>query len=1240
MKKIKNFILSFALLLAIPTLCACGEKKIVIKTLDAPTDVVVSGTTISWQGVEHASFYDVYINGEIYRVEGTELSVDMLLKSGKYEISVVAASNSKLYKKSNQSELYLFDNRQALPAPQNFEFDKDTKTLSWTKVAEAQNYVLTINSTPIILTKDTSRVSGSKVYVDLANFEAYIFDGRVNTFSVCTTETSKYLAGEQSQVLTYVKSTGQLAPQNVKITKSGSNIYLTFDEIDSATAGYTYFIDEQTDGAIISGSGVDISDKFDEFGVYTISIYANEVLEGGECIFEQSEKSSVQFENIPSFVGQDITDIFVSKTTLSFEPFAEANQYDIKIIKNFYENSDVLAEFSISQTDLISQNKQVDISSYMSEIGKYQVKIVASQIGRNDKVYESNVSTNNNYKVAGVLESPTLALKNSGNNLIITIENIKYAKRVLVYLNDESQPLFNLENTNFSESLSETISKNILSLGNNQFFCKAIGDKDLFLDSPFSDYYNYKIAQINIPSNLKISNGTLTFLYSGDYDEFLIYINGNQVAATTDTQYTLDLTNPGKYRISVAARYQDSEGEQSGDITYIITQKLDPPTNLKVANKVLTFDPVPNATSYDVYITNSKYNDYVARKSVAATRIVLTDSDLAAGNNQIKVLANGDGEVYLTSNFSITYTFKVSSSLDQVSNIVAEIENDKYYLNFDGVSRASSYSIDITNPSQQKFTINTDLTSVDIDRYMTEKGEYVFDITAISGSDDYTNSLATETINFDVMFNKSYYQTQSFFYDGHVYSYVFSDEYSLQDFVLYAVLYGINEVQVYIDNSESAFDLENRSLKSYLPCLSNYGIDFSNGNDLATALLPLLLSLDGTKISNALKLIERAHDQLYLYFDVNDGATKQTDASKNANIYTIKLDFEDGFTINPTDNHGKEKVELYDVQERTDFKIDTLTKTAPVETVAQLIMVVQSGRKPMFVDEYSVAAETYRYAKNILSKICNNLMTDAEKAVAIHDWIVKNNAYANDTYEAASGEPFSVDNLNDMSFFASGTILYHYSVCSGYAQTFTLLCSIEGIDAITTFGLCGGGLDYTRINFTSNDAIFATSLYLFQNQDKLANIGAHSWNRVKLDIGNGKQWYIVDATWDDPDNESKPNAVDHTYMFVNDDFVCEGRKEFFPNGDLYHRVDADWMIINYSATDSRNYYDYAGAVVATTAELNELIATLTAKNFVDVSYNQTLSISMLEDAILAAGLNVNDYEIYIYDSTFAYICRK
>ena len=202
MKKIKNFIFSCALLLAIPMLCACGEKKVVIKTLDTPTDVSVSGTTISWQGVEHASFYDVYINGEIYRVENTELSVDMLLKSGKYEITVVANSKSKLYTKSDSSQVVLFDNRQQLPAPQDFEFDKDTKTLSWTKVANAQNYVLTINSTPIILTKNNQTVSENKVYVDLTNFEEYIFDGRVNTFSVCTTETSTYLAGVQSQVLT------------------------------------------------------------------------------------------------------------------------------------------------------------------------------------------------------------------------------------------------------------------------------------------------------------------------------------------------------------------------------------------------------------------------------------------------------------------------------------------------------------------------------------------------------------------------------------------------------------------------------------------------------------------------------------------------------------------------------------------------------------------------------------------------------------------------------------------------------------------------------------------------------------------------------------------------------------------------------------------------------------------------------------------------------------------------------
>lgn len=1239
MKKLKNIVLSLAFLTAIPFLHACTPGQVVIKTLQTPTNVTAYQNSISWDAVENADYYEVAVNGEVYRTQNTNLSINMLTKSGKYEIFVVAYSNSSLYLTSEMSQVLNYDTRQKFSAPTNFSINKQTEVLSWTKVESAQNYVLSINGATITLTSRDYRISGNKIYFDLANYQQYLFEGRENTFSVCVAETSRFKASEQSSVVKLVKTAEQPSLQNIKVAKSGKKIFLTFDELESAQSGYTYFVDNG-DGVHIENSGADISENFVEFGEYNISVIANQVLtDDGEILFLQSEKAEVTFENIPTFVDQSVQNISVSRQTLKFDGFDDALQYQIKITKNFYEQSTVLADFSILQQQYIENNGQVDISEYTSQVGKYLVEIVATQTGRDQKLYQSAVATSESLKVAGILQTPTMTVQNDGSSIKITIQDIENASSVLVFLNDDSYPLLNISDISENE-IVESVPKVLLLPGNNQLFCKAVGDKDLFYDSGFSSYQTFKIAQVNVPDSLKISDdGVLTFAYVGDFERFLIYVNDDQVGETDVLRYQLNINKAGKYNVQVSAYYQGSEGVRSRNVEFVKREKLTAPTNIKVASKILTFDAVLHAESYNVYITNSQRTDFLAFSKVSSTRLTLADSMIARGENQIKIVANGDGEIYLTSDYSETYSFRLTESIDQVTGIVEEIKNEKYFLKFDGVNRASKYIVDITTPSQKTFSVESTQPSVDIDRYMTEKGTYNFDVTAISNSTDFSNSLASQAINFDKMYNKLYYQSNNFFYDGHQYSFVFSDEYSIQDFVFYAVLYGIDEAQVYIDNSNSAFDLQNKTLKSYLPCLSNFDIDFSNGNDLSSALMPLLTSMDSTKISNAMKLIERAHDQLYLYFDIDDSATKQTNASINQNVYTIKISYQNGFTINPTNNHGKQLVEKYDVVERTDFAIDNLTKTAPVETVGQLLMAVQNGRKPEFTKPNTDAELTYEYAKNVLSKICNNSMTDAEKAVAIHDWIVINNKYANDTYQAASGEPFSIDNLNDMSFFASGTLLYHYSVCTGYAQTFALLCSIEGIEAITTFGLCGSDIDYSKVHFDSS-RLLSTLLYLVQKKNSLANIGAHSWNRVNIDIGNGKQWYIVDATWDDPDNASKPNAVIHTYMFVNDNFVETGRKEFFPNGDLYHRTDVNGNVINYNATDTTNYYDYAGAVASTNAELVAVVQKLEQSDSVVVKYNQQLSESIIRNAITSAGLNANDYAIYIYSSNFAYIYKK
>lgn len=1234
MKKIKIIFLSIAFLSSFMIFVACNNVK--PTKLDAPENISVNATTISWEPINHADYYEVYINGRVFQINNAELTTDMLSTSGKYQITIIAYSNSKNYLQSNESQIFEYDNRQGLNTPLNVEINRQNSTLCWTAVENAQNYVVTINGTPYTISKNVYVTSGQTISVSLSYFQQYYVEGQMNTFTVRAAGTNKNRASNDSSVVYYANTANQQTPQNLSLNKQGNKIYLMFDEIVTATNGYTYFIDNAETGKVVLHSGEDISAEFNEFGDYSIELHANAIYANdGQCFYNNSDSISAVFENIPTFVGQKVQNIDVSKDVLKFDAFAEAEKYQIKITRNVNDEITEVADFEVTKADFTLNNNQIDVSEYTEQFGSYTFEVIAIASGRSNKKYTSTSATQN-LRVATILETPTLSFESMGSNLKLTIENVKYAKSVKVYLNNIIEPVLNISNQSAQETLTANLSKSLMVAGNNSFYCQAIGDGDLFYDSAYSAYQTYRISQINVPTNLQINNNNLSFSYTGDYDKFLVFANNNQIGETTSKTYEINILAAGRYQISVSAMYQAEEGAASESVEYIKTAKLAKPTNLNVANNVLSFGAVENATSYDIYLTNADVNNSKIASNIQATSFVLQDNLLSAGSNYFKVLAHGDGEVYLDSDFSDAYNYLQSNEVGNVTNIAFGIENDKYVITFDGTNRADSYSVELITPLTSH-TYETTSTKVDVDEYMTKKGTYTINITAKSSNPDFEDTLTSKTESINVLYNKSYYQSQSFFYDGKDYSYVFNDVYSLQDFVFYAVMYGLDEVQVYIDNSNSAFDFENKTLKSYLPCLSNYGVDFSNGNDLYAALEDLLLSMDFAKIEEAVGMIERAHDQIYLYFDIDDSKTKQANANMNANIYTIKITYDSGFKIEATDNHDKPLVGMYDVQMRNDFAIDNLTETAPVETVDQLLMVVQNGRRPTFPVAGTVAETTYNYARNVLSKICNNSMSDPEKAIAIHDWIVRNNLYADDTYDRASGEPFSVDNLDDMAFFASGTLLYHYSVCSGYAQTFALMCNIEGIEAIECFGICGGGLNYSSISFKQSN-MGSTAIYLYLNQSKLSNISGHYWNRVKVDIGNGKKWYIVDPTWDDADDENEPLLAEHTYMFVTDNFIKGNRKEFYPNGEIYLTTDDDGD--NYSATDTKNYYDYVGTNVESEEELQTVVSRLATQDIIDIKYFETLSKSTVQTAITNAGLNVNNYGICIYSSKYAYIYKK
>lgn len=119
--------------------------------------------------------------------------------------------------------------------------------------------------------------------------------------------------------------------------------------------------------------------------------------------------------------------------------------------------------------------------------------------------------------------------------------------------------------------------------------------------------------------------------------------------------------------------------------------------------------------------------------------------------------------------------------------------------------------------------------------------------------------------------------------------------------------------------------------------------------------------------------------------------------------------------------------------------------------------------------------------KEALSYI-NDSMTDFEKAIALHDYIVLNCQYRLDK---VNGATTIYDCLVDGS-----------STCMGYTSTYSYLLSLAGVDS----------------EYVESDPM------------------VHAWNKVKID----GEYYNVDCTWDDPLSD-KFGHITHTYFMCSDD---------------------------------------------------------------------------------------------------------
>ena len=121
---------------------------------------------------------------------------------------------------------------------------------------------------------------------------------------------------------------------------------------------------------------------------------------------------------------------------------------------------------------------------------------------------------------------------------------------------------------------------------------------------------------------------------------------------------------------------------------------------------------------------------------------------------------------------------------------------------------------------------------------------------------------------------------------------------------------------------------------------------------------------------------------------------------------------------------------------------------------------------------------------NILSKYISSEMSDIEKVITIHDYIVLNTKYLSTDY---CYDPY-------------GVIVKGRGVCQGYAESMKLLLNKIGIECI----------------YVSSDEM------------------NHGWNIVNIDGEN----YHLDATWDDPISDMN-KVTKYEYLALSDEEISK-----------------------------------------------------------------------------------------------------
>lgn len=323
-------------------------------------------------------------------------------------------------------------------------------------------------------------------------------------------------------------------------------------------------------------------------------------------------------------------------------------------------------------------------------------------------------------------------------------------------------------------------------------------------------------------------------------------------------------------------------------------------------------------------------------------------------------------------------------------------------------------------------------------------------------------------------------------------------------------------------------------------------------------------------------------------------------------VNSPEFDAPDGFTDAVQNTYSKPHYD--NVKKTRNFYIDGVKEKMSVSTSNMLYKAVAWGYKPVFMgSQADNLQQIYDNAKDALSYIVSDDMSEYEKVHAIYDYIIYNVRYDHDCANAqdvyVSGNLSLNEKMKYYGYYLEGIFLDKFykkdmhAVCDGKSKAFVLMCGIEGITAVRISGEA------------SSDG---------------KNFGGHAWNKVLLDLnGTGnKEWYFVDTTWGDVGDDSK-EFLSHAYFLLSDDEVKNTHVE--KTGHGYPKAEGKFDYYaheNYTSSGTEYNYVIANNNLAA-QQMARALKTLPKSTIVEFEFAFSLTkedaTTYAQEAMITAG---------------------